>query len=132
MTSIHPARLVALSDREFKRETNAPADQPPPDRKFRPFRLSLARYDRDWDRKRGAAARLMAVLLRENDEQLTERVCESALSSQTYAGAASWLGQEALYLRKLASRMETASGRLNVVLARCGHRRQPSDAAPAP
>jgi hypothetical protein len=114
-------RLLTLSDREYQRENNtAPAPQPAT-KKFKAVRLNLARYDGSWDRKRGSAARLMAVLLRESDDQLTERVCQDAQACRTYRGAADWLAGEAQYLRKLAAMMETASSRLTVVLQRCGH-----------
>jgi hypothetical protein len=41
------------------------------------------------------------------------------LHRQTYADAADWLQRESQYLRKVALLLETASGRLSVVLTRC-------------
>lgn len=124
MPTVNRMRLLSLSEREFRRETNAPAPTPST-QKFRPIRLALSKYDSGWDKKRGSAARLMAVLLRESDQQLTERVCETDVSSRTYRGAAEWLTGEARYLRKLAGMMETASTRLGVVLQRCGDSKAP-------
>lgn len=119
MPTVNRTRLLSLSEREFRREADAPAPAPAK-QKFRPIRLALAKYGNDWDRKRGSAARLMAVLLRESDDELTVRVCESVSTCRTYAGAADWLASEARYLRKLAGMLDTASGRLGVVLQRCG------------
>lgn len=120
MSTVNRLRLLALSDREFSREHQAPAPAPR-NRKFRAVRLSLSKYDSSWDRRRGAAARLMAVLLREGDEELTERVCQDAKICSTYRGAVEWLTGEARLLRKHVERMETAASRLSVVLQRCGH-----------
>jgi hypothetical protein len=117
--SVNRMRLVALSEREFSRESQAPAPIQP-DRKFKPVKLSLARYDSTWDRRRGSAARMMAVLLRESDGELTERVCASSDSATTYRGAAEWLAGEARLLRKHVAHLESAAGRLSVVLHRCG------------
>jgi hypothetical protein len=57
---VNRSRLLALSDKEFRRETDAPAPKPR-DSKFRPLRLNISKFDGVWDRKRGSAARLMAV-----------------------------------------------------------------------
>jgi len=46
-------------------------------RRFKSMRLNAARFDQSWDRKRGSAARLMAVLLREDNATLQQRVRES-------------------------------------------------------
>ncbi len=119
MPTVNRSRLLALSEKEFRREAEAP--EPRPARStFRPIRLNINKYDSTWDRKRGSAARMTAILLRESDTQLTERVCESAASCRTYGGAADWLAGEARYLRKVASMMDSAAGRLGVVLQRCG------------
>lgn len=122
MPTVNRLRLISLSDREFRRESNttAPETLPAPT-SFKGLRLNISKYDSSWDRKRGAAARLMGVLLREDDQELAERVCESAESARTYSGAADWLAQEARYLRKLAALLDTAAARLAVVLQRCGH-----------
>lgn len=116
--AINRTRLLALSEREFRTQSEAPQPKPA-NTKFRALRLNITKFGDGWDRKRGAAARLMAVLLRESDAQLTERVCETSDSSKTYNGAADWLTREARYLRKVASMMDTAAGRLGVALQRC-------------
>lgn len=118
MPTVNRARLLALADKEFRRESDAPAPRPVA-AKFRALKVSLGKYDNTWDRKRGSAARLMAVLLRESDSELTQRVCESEGASRTYGGAADWLTGEARYLRKVAALMDNAAGRLGVVLQRC-------------
>jgi hypothetical protein len=70
------ARLLHLSDGEFRRLTKNRTTLPPT-RKFKPINLSAARFGQSWDRKRGAAERLTAVLLREDDTALQQRVCEN-------------------------------------------------------
>ena len=125
MPAVSRLRLHSLAEREFKREAISPAPAPVV-RNFRALKLSLAKFDPNWDRKRGSAARMMALLLREGDDQLTVRVCESESSAKTYGGAADWLTSEARYLRKLAGMMDTASGRLAAVLQRCGHTSVPT------
>lgn len=67
---------------------------------------------------------MMAVVLRESDQELTQRVCASTQSATTYRGAADWLAGEAQALRKHVRHLESAAGRLAVVLQRCG---QPSE-----
>lgn len=118
MPRVNRARLLALSSREFSKESVAPAPAPA-NRKFRPVPLKLARYDASWDKKRGAAARMMAVILRESDQQLTERVCASPQSATTYRGAAEWLTGEAQHLRKHIRHLDSAASRLEVALLRC-------------
>jgi hypothetical protein len=112
------ANLLSLADREYRQLTEKPRAPKVPKR-FKPIRLNLERFDASWDRKRGAAARLMGVLLREDEAELQRRVCESDKSAQTYAEAASWLQRESAYLRKVARLLETASGRVAVVVTRC-------------
>jgi hypothetical protein len=112
------AQLLALANREFRELTNA-KPKPEPNRKFKPIRLNPARFDQSWDRKRGAAVRMTSVLLRHDDVELENRVCENAKSAKTYADAADWLRRESEYLRGVARLVETASGRLSVVLTRC-------------
>lgn len=112
-------KLRALSDREFQRQAGEPVILPTTKR-FKAMSLSLARYDSGWDRKRGSAARMMAVILRESDQQLTERVCANPQSATTYRGAAEWLAGEAQHLRKHVRHLDSAAGRLSVVLERCG------------
>src|SRR5437660_12912793 len=110
-------QLLALANREFRQLTNA-RPKPEPNRKFKPIKLNPARFDQSWDRKRGAAVRLTSVLLRHDDVTLEGRVCESEKTAKTYADAAEWLQRESAYLRKVARLLETASGRLSVVLTR--------------
>lgn len=119
MPATYRTRLAALSEREYRREAGGPVRQPAA-RRFRGLRLNLSRYDAAWDRKRGGAARLMAVLLRENDEQLTQRVCRDAKAAATYRGAADWLASESRLVHTHARHLQTAADRLTVVLQRCG------------
>jgi hypothetical protein len=112
------SRLLSLADREFQSLIDSPARTPTP-RRFRALKINLARFDRGWDRKRGAAVRLMGILLRQDAAELRNRVCTDAQTAKTYAGAVIWLQQEARYLRKMANMLDTAVGRLTVVLAQC-------------
>src|SRR5665213_2977473 len=111
-------RLLALADREFRQLTSKPLTIEPT-RKFKPVKLNVARFDNAWERKRGAAVRLTAVLLREDDSALERRVCENELSAKTYADAMAWLRRESTHLRKVAKLLDTAGGRLAAVLTRC-------------
>ena len=114
----NPTRLLKLANREFQQLTDA-RRTPLPSRKFKPIRLNAARLDQSWDRKRGAAVRLTAVLLREDDAALERRVCENEKTVKTYTTAADWLTRESEYLRKVARLLDTASGRLATTLGRC-------------
>jgi hypothetical protein len=122
----NPIHLLKLADREFRQLTE---ERPPPSsaRRFKPIRLNATRFDQSWDRKRGAAVRLTAVLLQEDDATLQRRVCENDKTVKTYASAADWLARESAYLRKMARLLDTAGGRLSSVLGRCQ-----SDQAVAP
>ncbi len=119
MSPGNPARLLRLVDREFRELTGEPDSTPPPPR-FKALKINPARFDRTWDRKRGSAVLLMAVVLREDHEALTRRVCENAETAKTYAGAADWLQRESAHLRKIARLLDTAGGRLAAVVSRCG------------
>jgi hypothetical protein len=55
--------LLHLADREF-RELTYKSLTLEPARKLKPIKLNVARFDNTWERKRGAAVRLTAVLLR--------------------------------------------------------------------
>lgn len=101
-------QLLALADREYRQLAGKPSSRPAP-RRLKPIRLNLAKFDGAWDRKRGAAVRLMGVLLCEDDETLKRRVCASDHSARTYAEAATWLQRESAYLRKVARLLETGS-----------------------
>ena len=125
MSPGNPSRLLKLADREFRQLTGKPV-APVPSRKFKPMRLNAARFDSAWDRKRGAAVRLTAVLLGEDDAALEQRVCGNERSVKVYSDAADWLQRESAYLRKVARLLDTAGGRLTSVLCRCQGSRSPS------
>lgn len=118
MSPGNPTRLLTLADREFRQLTGKPL-APIPSRKFKPVKLNASRFDSSWDRKRGAAVRLTAVLLAEDDTALEQRVCGDERSRKTYSAAADWLARESAYLRKVARLLDTAGGRLGSVLGRC-------------
>jgi hypothetical protein len=119
-----PMRLLHLADREFRQLTNKPVVIEPTG-KFKPIKLNAARFDSGWDRKRGAAVRLTAVLLREDDTTLERRVCENDRSAKTYAEAVTWLQRESAHLRKVARLLDTAGSLLAAVLTRCERSPQP-------
>lgn len=87
MSPGNPSRLLKLSDRAFQQFTGKPA-VPVPARRFKAVKLNAARFDSGWDRKRGAAVRLTAVLLGEDDAALERRVCENERSTKVYTDAA--------------------------------------------
>ena len=118
MPAGNPARLLKLADHEYRQLTETRPPQPST-RRFKPIRLNAARFDQSWDRKRGAAIRLTAVLLREDDTTLQRRVCENDKTVKTYTSAADWLARESAYLRKISRLLDTAGSRLSGVLARC-------------
>lgn len=94
-------------------------------RSFKGLRLNLSKFDDTWDRKRGAAVRLTAVVLRDDHVALERRVCESERTAKTYAEAATWLQRASAYLRKVARLLDTAGVRLTAVLTRCDRAPQP-------
>lgn len=110
-------RLSKLVDRESRELAREPERTPPPP-KFKGVKINLARFDGTWDRKRDAAVRLMAVVLREDHEALARRVCENEQTAKTYAGAAEWLQRESAHLRKIARLLDPAGGRLAAVVSR--------------
>lgn len=118
MSPGNPSRLLKLSDRAFQQLTGKPA-VPVLAQRFKAVKLNAARFDSGWDRKRGAAVRLTAVLLADDDAALEQRVCADERSTKVYADAADWLQLESAYLRKIARMLETAGGRLTSVLGRC-------------
>jgi hypothetical protein len=124
MPSGNPTHLLKLADREFRQLTQE-RPTPLPSKKFKPTKLNAARFDHSWDRKRGAAARLTAVVLREDDVTLEHRIRESERSFKTYSSAADWLQRESAYLRKMARLLDTAGERLSAVLTRCQPGRAP-------
>lgn len=115
-------RLLTLADREF-RQLTAARPVPPPSRKFKPIRLNVARLEQGWERKRAAAVRLAAVLLREDDATLQRRVCENEKSTKTYATAVDWLQREPAYMRKVAPLLDLAGSRVSSLLGRCAGQR---------
>lgn len=110
--------LLKLADREFSHLTDRPVT-PTPSRRFKPRRLNPARFGPDWDRKRGAAVRLTAVILAEADTDLEQRCCSDDRTRKTYSAAADWLQREAAYLKKVSRLLDAAGGRLTAVLGRC-------------
>jgi hypothetical protein len=118
MTLQNRLSLLSLADREYRQVTQKP-QAPIAPKRFRPLRIDPAKFNTSWDRRRGAAVRLMTVLLRENDAELERRVCENEQSARTYVQAANWLQRESAYLRKMARLLETAGGRLASVVTRC-------------
>jgi hypothetical protein len=118
MSAAPRVHLLSLADREFRRQVEAPAPRPCR-RAFKGLNLNLAKFDTAWDRKRGSAARLMGVLLREGSDALHRRVCADEKATQTYDDAATWLAREARYLRRVASQLDTAAARVQSVLAQC-------------
>lgn len=117
-------RLFALADREFKATRAAPVRT-----KFKGLKLNIGKYDETRDRRRGAAARMMGVVLRDSDETLFQRVCADNAASRTYTDAAAWLQREAEHLRRHAVMLDTAVARLTTVLDRCGKSRISSNEA---
>jgi hypothetical protein len=118
MPSGNPTRLLTLAEREY-RDILSTQPAPARTRRFKALRLNAARFDRPWDRKRGAVVRLMSVLLREDDSALERRVCQSDQTAKDYAGAAQLLRRESAHLRKVARLLDTAGDRLVTVLDRC-------------
>lgn len=108
-------KLFALAEREFKRNTS----KTPAREKFRGLKLNISKYDETWDRRRGAAARMMGVILREGDEALLKRVGADASELKAYSDAPTWLQREAEHLRRHVAMLELAAGRLTTVLERC-------------
>lgn len=106
-------RLFALAEREFKANRTAPLRK-----RFRGLNLNISKYDETWDHKRGAAVRMMSVILRNDDEALYGRVSENDQTAKTYRDAANWFQREASYLRKTAGLLDTAASRLVAVLDR--------------
>jgi hypothetical protein len=116
--------LLQFADREFRQLTGKPTAIEPT-RKFKPVKRNASRFDTGWERKRGAAVRLTAVLLREDDSALERRVCKEEHSAKTYAQAVAWLRRESVQLRKAAGLLDTAGARLAAVLTRCERAPQP-------
>ena len=104
-------RLFALSDREYRKTRATPTEA-----KFRGVKLNASKYDEGWDRKRGAAVRMMSIIPREDSEMLLKRVSSNGNSAKTYIDAVSWFRREAEYLRRMAGMLDKAADRLGAVL----------------
>ena len=113
-------KLFALAEREFKHSRASPTQQ-----RFRGLKFNIGKYDESYDRKRGAAVRMMGVVLRDDDKALYDRVAVSPQTAHTYSDAASWFRREAEYLRRTAHMLETAADRLSSVIERYQNREQP-------
>lgn len=113
------SRLLALSDAEFDRKRPTATR-----RRFKPLNVSLAKYGTDWERRRGAAIRLMAVVLGESSESLYAKISADAQTARDFVDAAQWLRGEATYFRKAANRLDTAVARLHSVILRYQDREQ--------
>jgi len=104
-------KLFALAEREFKQTRASPIRRD----KFRGMNLNVDKYDASWDRKRGSCVRMMAVILRQDDKALLDRVSTDV---KTYSDTADWFRRESSYLRKTAGMLDTAANRLSTVLER--------------
>lgn len=113
MTNSKISRLLALSDSEFSKSRAAPLRQ-----RFKGRNVNLNQLGKDWERQRGAAARMMGVVLREDSESLYQKVSADPATAATFAEAVGWLEKEAIYLRKTAGRMELAVSRLGSAIGR--------------
>jgi hypothetical protein len=82
MSVANRSRLLSLANQEFRRTAEGGHAVPVP-RKFKGLQLNLTKYDDNWDRKRGAAVRLTAVLLRDDDSALERRACENERTAKT-------------------------------------------------
>ncbi len=106
-------RLMSLAEREFN--TNR---APPIRRKFKGMKLDLSKFEPSWDRRRGRAARLMAVLLRDDEQALYQRVSVDAATAGTFGEVVLTFKREATLLRRTAGLFETAAERIASVLLR--------------
>jgi hypothetical protein len=118
MSAGNHVSLLALADRELP-QLAAKRPVPPVNRKVKPIKLNVAKFDRSWDRKRGAALRPTGVRLRDDDSALERRVCVDERSVKTYANAANGFQRESANLRRIARLLDTAGSRLTAVLSRC-------------
>lgn len=114
MTQTRMARLLAFSDAEFGLNRTATPVRP----RFKARKVNLTALDTDWDRRRGAAARMMAIVLRDDSESLLAKMEADPVKAESFSDAAAWLRKEATLLRKTAGRMDLAVARLTAVIAR--------------
>ena len=117
MTISNRSRLVALSEKLFRSEYRAKRAAPAK-RRFKPMNVSLAKYDDAWDRRRGAAVRMSAVLLRDGYDALVGRIGDDPASVRTFADVAQWLAREADMLRRTARLHEIAASRVGAILTK--------------
>lgn len=106
-------RLMSLSDAEYTRKRTTPTRQ-----RFKPVKVDLLKLNPEWDRERGAAARMTAVILGHDSDSLLQTVSADAETAATFADAVAWLEKEARTLRKIAGRHEVAVTRLTSALCR--------------
>lgn len=113
MTNSKLARLLALSDSEYRRTRGTPTRQ-----RFKALKVNLSNLDTDWERQRGAAVRLSGTVLSEDSESLLQKISASPEMAGAFSDALGWLRKEATILRKTASRMDLAVSRLSAVMTR--------------
>lgn len=106
-------RLVALSKKEFEHSRASPGRQ-----KFRGMKLDVGKFDESWARRREHAIKLMAVVLRDDDKALLDRIGASEQTVKAYGDAVGWFHREAGVLRKTANMLDLASSRLTTVIER--------------
>jgi hypothetical protein len=120
-------RLLALSDSEFKRRRT----QLPKLKKFKAKPIDVRKFDGEWQRERGAAVKLMAVVLREDSDGLFAKVSATPETAATFADAIAWLLKEGELLRKTAERHDTAAARLKSAVCRYRTSQQQQPQPPA-
>ena len=116
------ARLFKLTERESK--TVEPVSTAST---FKALKLSLARLDRDWARRRLQGVRLAVFLLKKDSEGL---YADITADPAAFERALPYLKREAIQLRKSTALVDKAVARVSTVLAR--HERQCSAATIAP
>ena len=119
-------RLLALSDAEFRRKRTQPAKV----KAFKAKPIDVRTFDGEWERHRGAAVRMMAVVMREDSEGLFSKVSVDPQTAGTFAEAICWLTKEAELLRKTASRHDLAAARLMSAVCRYRSAQQEPQARP--
>jgi hypothetical protein len=121
-------RLLALSDAEFSRRRKQPTKL----KTFKARPIDVRTFDRAWERYRGAAVRVMAVVLREDSDSLYAKVTSDAKTMATFTDAIGWLQKEAELLRKTAERHELAASRLKSTICRyrASQQQRPAESTP--
>ena len=116
-------RLLALTDAEFKRKRAEPQRYT-----FKGRSIDLRKLGKAWEKERGAAARMAAIVLREDSEGLFAKVSADPQTAATFAEAIGWLKKEAELLTKAVERHEIAASRLRSAVCRyraAQHQQQP-------